>query len=130
LEPVGEYKLKCRSLKKKKTPSSVEKPDICQRIHVGINEVTRYLETYIENKRLNKIAMEGTPVIYICKREIKPLQLCQHLLYMAALAKIKLVPMPADSECRMGKALGIGRASVILVEVIGLYNYREWFIDT
>lgn len=36
---------------------------------------------------------------------------------MAALAKIKLVPMPADSECRLGTALGITRASVVLVEV-------------
>lgn len=108
---MGDYRKKCRALKKeKKTLPSP--PDICQRLHVGINEVTRYLEASIANR-----SHKDTTVIYICKREIKPLQLCEHLLYMAALAKIKLVPMPADSECRLGTALGITRASVVLVEV-------------
>lgn len=97
---------------------TIEQPDIYKRVHIGINEVTRFMEHYIENKRSNKnISSDRTPVIYICKREIKPLQLCQHLLYMAALAKAKLVPMPADSECKIGEVLGINRASVVLVEV-------------
>jgi hypothetical protein len=120
---VGEFKRKCRAAKKEKKSKqamdiTIEQPDINKRVHVGINEVTRFMETFIENKRSNKKnSSDSTPVIYICKREIKPLQLCQHLLHMAALAKVKLVPMPADSECRIGRALGINRASVILVEV-------------
>lgn len=118
---MGEYRIKCRALKKQKKiaePTTIAQPDISQRLHVGINEVTRFMETFIANKRLDKEStLVTTPVIYICKREIKPLQLCQHLLYMAALAKIKLVPMPADSECRIGKALGITRACVVLIEV-------------
>jgi hypothetical protein len=71
------------------------------------------METYIQTTTKSK----GTPVIYICKREIKPLQLCQHILSMAALAKIKLVPMPNDTESKLSQALGINRACVVLVEV-------------
>ncbi|KAI8375829.1 hypothetical protein BD560DRAFT_326605, partial [Blakeslea trispora] len=95
------------------------KPELYQRTCIGINHVTRYLETYIEKRRTTaEYKSERTPVMYICKREIKPLQLCQHLLYMSALAKIKIAPMPANAEARIGKALGIQRASVILIEVM------------
>ncbi|KAI7890958.1 uncharacterized protein EV154DRAFT_398104, partial [Mucor mucedo] len=87
-------------------------PEIQSRLHVGINEVTRYMESYIASTPTTQ------PVMYICKREIKPLQLCQHLLSMAALAKIKLIPMPADSESKLGQALGITRASVVLIEIM------------
>lgn len=91
---------------------SLEKPELYDRTHVGINQVTRYLENYIEKKTTDK-----QPLIYICKREIKPLQLCQHLLYMAAVANVKLMTMPADSELKIGNALSITKASVLLIEV-------------
>lgn len=116
MSPIGEYRTQCRALKKKKdTTTTLVEPDIHQRIFIGINQVTRYLEHRIQNPDSSK--KNTTPVIYICKREIKPLQLCQHLLYMAALAKIKLVLMPNNSECKIGKALAINRASVVLIEV-------------
>lgn len=118
---MGEYRIKCRALKKKKKvdkPSVITQPEIQSRLHVGINEVTRYMESYIAHTSTHHNTKDTKyPVIYICKREIKPLQLCQHLLSMAALAKIKLIPMPADSESKLGQALGITRASVILIEV-------------
>ncbi|KAI8638755.1 hypothetical protein BD408DRAFT_422504 [Parasitella parasitica] len=76
------------------------------------------METYIENKQTNTNAPDITPVIYICKREIKPLNLCQHLLYMAALAQIKLVPMPADAESKISQALGTKRTCAVLVEIM------------
>lgn len=78
------------------------------------------MESFIEKKQTNTQPVDKTPVIYICKREIKPLQLCQHLLYMAALAQIKIVPMPAEAESKMSQALGIKRACVVLIEVSGL----------
>lgn len=56
-------------------------------------------------------------MIYICKREIKPQNLCQHILYMAAIANIKLLVLPNESECKLGQALNISRASVVLVEI-------------
>ncbi|CAO3673202.1 unnamed protein product [Rhizopus stolonifer] len=113
LEPIGEFRKKCKAHKKtSKEPLSLEKPKIYNRTHVGINQVTRYLENYIEKKTTGK-----QPLIYICKREIKPLQLCQHLLYMAAVANVKLMTMPADSELKIGNALSITKASVLLVEV-------------
>jgi ribosomal protein L7Ae-like RNA K-turn-binding protein len=113
LEPIGKYRQKCKAHKKSKKPATeaMDKPEIYDRVHVGINQVTRYLEKYIESQS------QKEALIYICKREIKPLKLCEHLLYMAAVAKVKLIPMPADSELQLGKALNLHKASVILVEV-------------
>ncbi|OBZ90131.1 hypothetical protein A0J61_01819 [Choanephora cucurbitarum] len=122
VEPLGKYKSQCRAEKKKRKknePVELIEPELRQRTFIGINQVTRYLEAYIENERANpKSKTDRTPVMYICKREIKPLQLCQHLLYMSALAKIKVAPMPANAENRIGKALGIQRASVVLLEIM------------
>ncbi|KAG1149832.1 hypothetical protein G6F37_004463 [Rhizopus arrhizus] len=114
LEPIGKYRQKCKAHKKSKKPATetVDKPEIYDRVHVGINQVTRYLEKYIESQS------QKEALIYICKREIKPLKLCEHLLYMAAVAKVKLIPMPADSELQLGKALNLHKASVILVEAV------------
>ncbi|KAI8069775.1 uncharacterized protein B0P05DRAFT_550827 [Gilbertella persicaria] len=115
LEPIGAYRNQCRQIKKEKKPDQIIAPELNQRLYVGINQVTRYMEKYIQD---NPVESDKTPVIYICKREIKPLQLCQHVLYMAAVAKIKLVPMPAQAEARIGKALGMHRASVVLIEIM------------
>ena len=115
LEPIGQYRKKLRTLKKeKKQIGTAEKPEILSRLHVGINDVTQSLETWIQNKQLPS---DTTPVIYICKREFKPQMLCQHLLSMAALAHVQLVVLPANAECQIGKALNISRASVVLLEV-------------
>ncbi|KAI9481454.1 MAG: hypothetical protein EXX96DRAFT_566801 [Benjaminiella poitrasii] len=120
LEPLGEYKRACRAIKgKKEETKTIDEPELRKRVHIGINKVTRFMETFIENKQANKDACQSsTPTIYICKREIKPLQLCQHLLYMAALANVKLVPMPADAEKQISQALGIKRSCVVLIEII------------
>ncbi|KAI8988711.1 hypothetical protein BDB01DRAFT_565365 [Pilobolus umbonatus] len=123
LEPIGHYKHKCRFMKKdrkeKKGSMSIDKPDIYSRAHIGINEVTRYLEQYIEDRRNQKGShTTSQPVIFICKREIKSGQLCQHILTMAALSGIKLIPMPAQSEVRMSQALGLKRASSVIVEIV------------
>lgn len=109
-----------KSSKKSETqqqPLTIPEPDLHSRAHTGINQVTRFMEAYIAKKQINTNLVDRTPVIYICKREIKPLQLCQHLLYMAALAQIKLVPMPANAESKISQALGIKRACVVLLEV-------------
>ncbi|GAN10566.1 hypothetical protein MAM1_0370c10109 [Mucor ambiguus] len=122
LMPLGNYRKECKSTKKKDTKKStsttIPKPELHDRVHVGINQVTRFMETYIEKKQTHTQPADKTPVIYICKREIKPLQLCQHLLYMAALAQVKIMPMPAEAESKMSQALGIKRACVVLVEIM------------
>lgn len=125
LTPLGNYRKECKSIKKKDKKSAfaaIPKPELHDRVHVGINQVTRFMETYIEKKQTNTNPVDKTPVIYICKREIKPLQLCQHLLYMAALAQIKIVPMQAEAESKISQALGIKRACVVLVEVSSFFG--------
>jgi hypothetical protein len=122
LEPLGEYKkARKENKKKKKTVAELEEPDLNKRIYTGINQVTRRIEKYIEAKERQD--SDKMPVIFICKREIKPLHLCQHLLYMAALAKIRLVPLPAESEVKLSKALQLNRSSVLLLEVSCFYTY-------
>lgn len=118
---MSTYRKSCRAAKKeKKDKSLIDKPELYPRLHVGINEVTQFLEQFIQNKQSNKEQEHpnATPVIYICKREVKPQTLCQHLLYMAALANIQLIVLPAESEAKIGQKLGISRASVVLLEVI------------
>lgn len=121
LEPMGKYRTSCRAAKKeKKDKSLIDKPDLYPRLHVGINEVTQFLEKFIQNKQ-SKVEQKhpnATPVVYICKREFKPQTLCQHFLYMAALANVQLIVLPAESEAKIGRALGISRASVVLVEIV------------
>ncbi|KAI9277450.1 hypothetical protein BY458DRAFT_505005 [Sporodiniella umbellata] len=112
LTPIGEYRKNCKTQKKAKETFS-EKPYNHHRIHIGINQVTRYLENHIEKKPTDK-----HPLIYVCKREIKPAQLCQHLLYMAAVANVKLMVLPADSELKLAKTLSVSKASVVLVEAV------------
>lgn len=116
---MGEYRKQFRTLKKQKKKEIAEKPDLLNRLHIGINSVSHYLETFIQNKRLNKPQQHEntTPFIYICKREIKPVNLCQHIIYMAAIANIQLLVLPDASENKLGKALNISRASVVLLEV-------------
>lgn len=120
LEPITNYRKELKEKTKKKgSKVELEKPDLESRLHVGINQVTRKLENYIKTKPdTNKM-----PVLFICKREIKPLQLCQHLLYMAALTKVRLVPLPAESENKLSQALHMNRASVLLMEVIHYILY-------
>jgi hypothetical protein len=112
---VGEYRKQVRTLKKQKKKEIAEKPDLLNRLHIGINSVSHYLETFIQNKPQQH--ENTTPFIYICKREIKPVNLCQHIIYMAAIANIQLLVLPDASENKLGKALNISRASVVLLEV-------------
>jgi ribosomal protein L7Ae-like RNA K-turn-binding protein len=116
---------------KKNEKTAVDKVDCHQprimaehRILVGINEVTKHLEQMIqshhneikvpENMLSNKIL---TPAIFICRRDIKPIHLCLHLLTLAALANVKLIPLPADSEAAIAQALNLKRVSALFLEV-------------
>ncbi|KAI8881315.1 hypothetical protein K501DRAFT_223325 [Backusella circina FSU 941] len=119
LEPIGHYKKSIRENKKQQKNNNKTQPppppELSHRLHIGLNEVTRFLESYIDKKR-NNTPITSEPIIYICKREIKPVLLCQHILTMAALAQVRVAQMPAGAENKLGKALGIRRAAVVVVE--------------
>ncbi|KAI8393727.1 uncharacterized protein BYT42DRAFT_480688, partial [Radiomyces spectabilis] len=93
-------------------------PEVLQRLHSGINEVTRYLETCIarsENQKQHDPSL--TPTVFVCKRDMKPAHLCTHLLSMAGLARIKIVPLPENAEPSLAASLGLRSASAILLDV-------------
>lgn len=57
------------------------------------------------------------PVLFVCRRDIKPLQLCTHLLTMSALAGIKLVPLPLNAEKTLSKILYLSKVSCLLIKL-------------
>ncbi|CAO3599370.1 unnamed protein product [Absidia cylindrospora] len=74
-----------------------------------------------DTEKMVGVDMETTtariPVIFLCRRDIKPVHLCSHLLTMAAMANVKLVPLPLDSEELLARALNLHRVSVVFLEV-------------
>lgn len=132
MDPVGQYR---RSLSAKvKGKSIMNKPLILSemRLLLGINSVTRHLEKVIKYQRhTNKTEVDInsdkglTPVIFICRRDIKPLQLCIHLLSMSVLSGIKLVPLPLNAEKALAKTLNLSKASCLLIELSSNYTSVE-----
>ncbi|KAI9306552.1 hypothetical protein BJ944DRAFT_46968 [Cunninghamella echinulata] len=133
LDPVGQYR---RSLSAKvKGKSIMNKPLILSemRLLLGINGVTRHLEKVIKYQRqhANKTEVDTdndkvlTPVIFICRRDIKPLQLCTHLLSMSVLSGIKLVPLPLNAEKTLAKTLNLSKVSCLLIELSSNYTSVE-----
>ncbi|KAI8336932.1 hypothetical protein BC941DRAFT_426148 [Chlamydoabsidia padenii] len=138
IESVGEYRKADRSatkvinnsdkLEDSKSDSVIPRIVSEQRILVGINDVTKHLERMIQvrgsDKNLTENDLTGIKApcsaIFICRRDIKPIHLCSHILTLAALAQVKLIPLPMDSEGRLSQALNLKRASVLFIEV--LYN--------
>ncbi|CAO3636705.1 unnamed protein product [Cunninghamella blakesleeana] len=125
LEPVGQYRQSLSS--KIEAKSLATKPTILTEMQLiyGINSVTRYLEKTIQHQRqyTNKMEIckdndkDLIPVLFVCRRDIKPLQLCTHLLTMSALAGIKLVPLPLDTEKTLSKVLYLPKTSCLLVKL-------------
>ncbi|CAO3635667.1 unnamed protein product [Cunninghamella echinulata] len=103
------------------------------RLLFGINSVTRHLEKVIKYQRQHANKMEVdinndedlTPVIFICRRDIKPLQLCTHLLSMSVLTGIKLVPLPLNAEKALAKTLNLSKVSCLLIELSSNYTSVE-----
>ncbi|KAI8079966.1 uncharacterized protein BX664DRAFT_269264, partial [Halteromyces radiatus] len=99
------------------------------RILLGLNDVTKHIERIIQKRKQRKdltkpISEETnetnntlTPVIFVCRRDIKPLHLCSHLLSMAALANIKLIQLPANAETLLAQALKLQRVCVLFLEL-------------
>ncbi|KAL0084166.1 hypothetical protein J3Q64DRAFT_1735989 [Phycomyces blakesleeanus] len=133
LEPIGHYRKAVHLIKQKKSQKVEPKtddlkppaePDILNRVHVGVNQVTRLLEKLIKDKCAGQPSATPTntdtnayTAVFVCKRDANPPHLCAHLLSMCALANIKIVSLPPCSEPRVALALGIRRACAIAVEI-------------
>ncbi|KAF7726962.1 hypothetical protein EC973_008157 [Apophysomyces ossiformis] len=119
LEPIGDHRRASRT-RHKVDPCDMTSslPDIAKRVHTGLNSVTRYLERQVELKNTEKTTtLDKNVAVFVCKREIKPVHLCSHLLSLAALANIKIVTLPQESEANLSYALGLNRVSAVLMEL-------------
>ncbi|KAL0951566.1 hypothetical protein HGRIS_008248 [Hohenbuehelia grisea] len=111
----------------------LDKPEILQHLFVGINDVTRRLETQVrEARQVVKAPAEHTPastrtesrqdiaVLFVCKDDMDPPLLTNHLPHLVAAHNsvkktdpIKLVPLPKGSEASLAAAFGLRRLAVI-----------------
>ncbi|ORX46329.1 hypothetical protein DM01DRAFT_1339647 [Hesseltinella vesiculosa] len=107
--------------------SSTLVPPECSLLHIGINSVTKRLESMIRNPT---VPNDHVPVVFICKRDVLPQQIGLHILTMTALARVKLVQLPAEAQKPISIALrrGTTQLSMMLVELAcssELVNFRQ-----
>ncbi|ORZ03890.1 hypothetical protein BCR43DRAFT_484141 [Syncephalastrum racemosum] len=112
LAPVGEHRL-AKSKKDQKDDSESPAPEVTERIHVGINATTRYLDQRINNEK----DASAQSAIFVCKRDIRPNHVCAHLPTMAGICQIRLIPLPEGSEQKLAAALGLPRVCSLAMEI-------------
>jgi len=118
----------------------VSTPPIISHITVGINEVTKALETEIRSSRQVVVTSDTTfdttqpltGVIFICHADLDTPAIVAHLPQLIALCnsarphghKIKVVPLPAGAQSAIAHALGYTRR--ISVMALDVSPFRLW----
>lgn len=118
---------------------SHEPPSILQHLTIGINEVTRKLESQIKLSRQTVIISDKGAVspespriklIFVCRADIDPPILINHLPHLVSAYNssrkhpdfMKLVPLPKGAEFTLAAAMGLRRVAVVAVDVKHLSN--------
>ncbi|KAJ7751328.1 hypothetical protein DFH07DRAFT_534169 [Mycena maculata] len=110
------------------------RPAVISHLVIGINEVTKRLDTQIRSLR-NIISLKAassdepappsTPitVIVVCRADVDPSILIDHLPHEVAAFNsskppqpIKIIPLPKGSESALAKAIGVRRAAVMAMD--------------
>ncbi|KAF8078898.1 hypothetical protein FPV67DRAFT_1466795 [Lyophyllum atratum] len=110
----------------------VDRPTILQHLVVGINEVTRRLESQIRHGRLTVITTDNAAqdippsplqLILVCRADINPPILVDHLPHLVAAynslkpqAPAKLIILPLGAELLLSRAIGLRRAAVLGID--------------
>lgn len=110
-------------------------PPMISHITIGINEVTKRLETQAQPTRstvtadtdsdeANAAAIAPIRVVFVCRDDVNPLTLINHLPHLAAAVNsirnaptVKLIPLPKGSESSLAHTIGMRRAAVIAFDV-------------
>jgi ribonuclease P/MRP protein subunit POP3 len=120
-------------------------PPIISHITVGINEVTKALETEIRSSRQVVVTSDTTSdttqpltsVIFICHADLDTPAIVAHLPQLLALCnsarphgqKIKVVPLPAGAQSSIADALGFTRrVSVMALDVSSFRHGHYWVL--
>jgi len=118
-------------------------PTILRHITVGINEVTKRLESQIESARRTMMVPDAVSVgssksrpvlkiIFVCRADIDPPLLIEHLPHLVAAfnssqlssqtsESIKIVPLPNGAEFALAEAMGLRRVAVMAIDVCLLF---------
>lgn len=75
----------------------------------GINAITRNLE--------KKDPDDSDAILFVCRGDIDPSQLCAHFPQLSALASRKLVSLQQGAETAISSALGLKRVSAVQMRV-------------
>jgi len=109
-------------------------PPMMLHVTIGINEVTKRLETQAQRARsvirasdnveADVEAVAPIRVVFVCRDDVNPLILINHLPHLVAAVnsipgspEVKLVPLPKGSESTVAGAVGVKRAAVIAFDV-------------
>lgn len=123
-----------RTLSSTSETSALEPPKILQHLAVGINEVTKRLESQIHHSRITVVTTAedskipsprpDLKIILVCRADIDPPILIDHLPHLVAgynsirtSDPIKLVPLPKGAESSLAQAIGLRRAAVVGMDV-------------
>ncbi|KIM79791.1 hypothetical protein PILCRDRAFT_822964 [Piloderma croceum F 1598] len=122
--------------KEAKNQAQRKPPPILEHLTIGINEVTRKLESQINSSRQTVIISDKytvsseysrqprIKVIFVCRADIDPPILVDHLPHLVSACNslrkpldfVKLVPLPKGAEFTLAAALGLRRVAVIAVD--------------
>lgn len=103
LSPIASYK---------RDPKTNQRPAILDRLHCGLRATTKFLEKRIKESQLSTTD-SSFAAIFVCRREIQPPHLCEHLLRMACLARVKVVSLPQGSEPKLAASCGLKTLSAV-----------------
>jgi len=119
-------------------------PAILRHLVIGINQVTKRLESCAQSFRHTVNASDDTQMIdppttikavFVCRADVDPPGLIAHLPQLVAACnavpqdfrpsqfQIKLVPLHKDAESALAAALGQRRVAVLAIDVIGLHFF-------
>ncbi|KAI7872694.1 hypothetical protein BDF14DRAFT_9690 [Spinellus fusiger] len=104
-------------------PLTIDAPEILQRVVIGINQVTGYMESVIRDKYNGKTT--ENLAVFVCKRDTQPPHLVAHLLSMAAIAECKIISLPKASEEALALVLGVNRACTLAIRLNREYKKEE-----
>jgi len=110
----------------------LEPPQILQHVTIGINEVTKRLESQIHKSRITVVPGNSDTespvlplrVILVCRADINPVVLVDHLPHLVAAYnsaqvkdKVILATLPKGAEASMAQTMGLRRVAVIGMDV-------------
>jgi len=113
LAPLGKARSERRRQRKEKVKATEQLPR-SPTVVTGINAITRSLE--------RKDPDDSDALVFVCRNDIDPPQLCAHIPQLCALASRKLIQLPQGAEKSIADALGLKRVGAIQVKGTG----DEW----